>query len=72
MIQCRLCGCKFDETQVKPCGCNCAFGGCNGDNVRCPNCGHDIPLPRELKNNIKESREISFIDKIKKSFKQDN
>lgn len=68
MIQCRLCGCKFDETRVKSCACNCAFGGCNGNNVRCPNCGHDIPLSGELKNNIKESREISFMDKIKKIF----
>lgn len=44
MIQCRICGCKFDEKNVKPCGCSCAFGGCHGNNVRCPNCGYDMPL----------------------------
>ena len=52
-MQCMLCGCKFDLEEASKCECNCAFGGCGGQNVKCPNCGFDIPVPRELrpKNN---------------------
>ena len=73
MMQCMICGCKFDETKVEPCGCNCAFGGCNGKNVRCPNCGHDMPFPWELRknlsNNMSAEDKTSFLEKIKKSIK---
>ncbi|WP_455645786.1 hypothetical protein [Methanosphaera sp.] len=72
MMQCMLCGCKFDETKVEPCGCNCAFGGCNGENVRCPNCGHDMPIPRELKKNLTEDQQKSLLTRIINSLKSEN
>ncbi|MCD7781294.1 MAG: hypothetical protein LUG89_01130 [Methanosphaera sp.] len=65
-MQCTLCGYKFDETKVEDCGCSCAFGGCNGNNVRCPNCGHDMPNPN------KRNDSVSLLTKLKKSFKQEN
>lgn len=74
MMQCKLCGCKFDETKVAPCDCACAFGGCNGNNVRCPNCGHDMPVPRELRKNMQtmdKKEATSLIGKIIKSIKQE-
>ena len=43
MIQCKLCGHKFDETTAQPRDCNC---GCGGNNVLCPNCGYEVRLPR--------------------------
>ena len=65
MIQCRLCGYKFDETKVGPCNCNCPFGDCHGANVLCPNCGYDVPVLSKQKNIDKES----FFTKIKNQFK---
>lgn len=63
-MQCMLCGCKFDLKEASKCECSCTFGGCGGQNVKCPNCGNDIPVPRELrpKNND------SLLNKIKTSF----
>ncbi|OED29973.1 hypothetical protein NL43_05335 [Methanosphaera sp. WGK6] len=71
-MQCMLCGCKFDETKVKPCGCNCAFGGCNGENVRCPNCGHDMHIPKELRKDLTEDQQKSLLTRIINSLKSEN
>lgn len=68
MIQCRICGCKFDEKNVKPCGCSCAFGGCHGNNDRCPNCGYDMPRPKEFKKTNNENFNFSVMDRIKSFF----
>lgn len=62
-IQCRLCGCRFDPDEAGDCECNCVFGGCNGRNIRCPNCGHDMPRPHSNKD------KTSIIDKLKASIK---
>jgi len=69
MMQCRLCGCKFDEKTVEPCECHCVFGGCNGANVRCPNCGYDMPLPPELRSKQESN---SLFKRIRTSLKQQN
>ncbi len=62
-MQCRLCGCKFDETKMDPCGCECAYGGCGGKYIRCPNCGHDMLNPN--RKNIEDNS--SFLTKLKRS-----
>lgn len=62
-IQCRLCGCKFSLKEAKDCECHCVLGGCNGRNIRCPNCGHDMPRPHNKQN------KTSIIDKLKASIK---
>ena len=64
-MQCMLCGCKFDLEEASKCECSCTFGGCGGQNVKCPNCGFDMPVPRELrpKNNS------GIMNKLKSSFK---
>ncbi|MCI5866850.1 MAG: hypothetical protein SOZ23_00420 [Methanosphaera sp.] len=64
-LQCRLCGCRFDPKTVKSCECGCPFGGCHGENIRCPNCGHEVPCKKAMKNNNKKS----FMQKIKESLK---
>lgn len=66
MIQCRLCGHKFDESKVDKTKCNCAFD-CHGANVLCPNCGYDVPVPKELRQNIPRSDKESFLNKLKDS-----
>ncbi len=65
-MQCMLCGFRFDETKLNPCGCECAFGGCGGRYVRCPNCGHDMLNPN--RNNIKN--DSSLLERIKKSLRE--
>ena len=64
MIQCMLCGCKFDETKLGPCTCECAFGGCGGANVRCPNCGMEIVLPKDKRPKTSDQNK-SFLSKLK-------
>ena len=44
MIQCRICGCKFDEKNVKPCGCSCAFGGCHGNTTGVAALAKGLPI----------------------------
>lgn len=63
MIQCMLCGCKFDEKKVDRAQCNCGFD-CHGANVPCPNCGIDVAVPKELRPKIDKE---SFLSKLKKS-----
>ena len=65
MIQCKLCGHKFDETTAQPIDCNC---GCGGNNVLCPNCGYDMPRPKELKKTNNENFNFSIMDRIKSFF----
>lgn len=65
MIQCRLCGHRFDETKIGPCDCDCPFGDCHGANVKCPNCGYDMPISY----NESQIKKESFFNKIKQSFK---
>ncbi len=66
MIQCMLCGCNFDESKVGPCDFRCGFGDCHGANVLCPNCGHDVPVPKELRKDNFDKE--SFLAKLKKTF----
>ena len=66
MLQCRLCGCNFDERTVGPCNQKCGFGDCHGTNVLCPNCGHDVPVPKELRQ--QDFDEKSFLENLKKLF----
>lgn len=63
-MQCMLCGCKFELEEAAKCECNCAFGGCGGKNVKCPNCGNDMPVPLHLR----PKDESSLFSKIKSSF----
>ena len=49
-MQCMLCGCKFDLEEASKCECNCAFGGCGGQNVKCPNCGKGVLVKRSGRN----------------------
>ncbi len=63
-MQCMLCGFKFDIEEAVECECNCAFGGCKGRNVRCPNCGHEMLRPQSQNGNS-----VSVLSKIKKSLK---
>ena len=85
MIQCRICGCKFDEKNVKPCGCSCAFGGCHGNNVRCPNCGcggnnvlcpncgYEVRLPRtNIPKKPKKEEEMGFMGKLMSKLRMGN
>ncbi|MBQ6218414.1 MAG: hypothetical protein IJJ47_01660 [Methanosphaera sp.] len=67
MIQCRLCGCKFDESKVDKTKCNCGFD-CHGTNVLCPNCGFDVPVPKHLRQN--DLKKDSLFSKLKKSVKK--
>ena len=67
MLQCRLCGHKFDETKVGPCNCSCGFGNCHGSNVLCPNCGFDVPVPKELRKDNNNNKG-SFLSKLRKTF----
>ncbi|WP_424356173.1 DNA helicase PriA [Methanobacterium sp. MBAC-LM] len=59
-MQCKLCGCIFDETK-KPETCNhCMGSSCN--KIKCPNCGYEV-LP-EFKI---ESKLINFLKRRLKS-----
>ena len=60
MLKCDICGCEFDHTEAGDCDCGM---GCGGQNVKCPNCGFDIPVPRELRPKNKSS----MLNKIKSS-----
>ena len=64
MLECRICGCKFDEQKVDRTQCNCG-SDCRGVNVPCPQCGFDVLVPRHLR----PKNENSLLSKIKNSFK---
>lgn len=62
MLECRICGCKFDVNDIDRSHCNCRFN-CGGINAPCPNCGFDVLVPKELRKN--NTNEKSVISKIK-------
>ena len=71
MMKCTLCGFKFDEMDRSPCECSCAFGGCGGDFLVCPECGHHMIAPPDVKKRLKEiegKNETSIFSKIIKIF----
>lgn len=65
-LQCRLCGCKFTPSQTKGCTCNCSIlcKGCSSNNnkVKCPNCGHEVPIETPKTNQ-------TILNKIKQTLK---
>lgn len=73
MMRCTLCGCKFDEMDRSPCECSCTFGGCSGDFVICPQCGHHMTAPPEVKKVLSQldnqsKNDSSIFSKIKQIF----
>ena len=70
MIQCKLCGHKFDETTAQPIDCNC---GCGGNNVLCPNCGYEVRLPRtNIPKKPKKEEERGFMGKLMSKLRMGN
>jgi len=65
MLECRICGCKFNLEDVDRSHCNCGFN-CGGINAPCPKCGFDVLIPRELRKN--DVNQKSMISKLKKMF----
>ncbi len=69
MLQCMICGNKFDETKVdRTRVCNCGFD-CHGANVPCPNCGFDVFVPKELRKDVDYFDKESFLSKLKNTLK---
>ena len=67
MIQCNMCGCKFDEKTIKPCNCCC---GCGGANTPCPRCGYEIRLPKDKRpKNLKSN---SIFGSLKNMFNKNH
>ncbi len=62
MVQCKLCGYKFDETKIEPCT-HCF--ACGGNMVPCPNCGYEVPRKKSKQINKKTSTLNSIIQKLK-------
>lgn len=63
MLECRICGCKFDVKDVDRSHCNCGFN-CGGINAPCPNCGFDVLIPKKLRKNEANEKSI-VLSKIK-------
>lgn len=59
-MQCRMCGCEFDPSQVPNRGCTNCGKNC-GSVVHCPECGYG--------NYIYYDQEFNFINKLKDKFK---
>ncbi len=69
MIECRLCGCKFDEDKAELLDCNC---GCGGNKVMCPNCGYEVRLPRTNQpRRFKKQEEMGLVGKIVSALRMD-
>ncbi|RAP52043.1 MAG: hypothetical protein BZ138_03710 [Methanosphaera sp. rholeuAM270] len=68
MLQCMICGHKFDESKVDRTKCSCGHN-CHGTNLPCPNCGFDVYVPRELRSGLEQFGEESFLSKVKHAFK---
>ncbi len=70
MIECKLCGHKFDENKAELLDCNC---GCGGNKVMCPNCGYEVRLPRTDKpRKIKKQEEMGVLGKVISTFRMDS
>ncbi len=54
MLECRICGHKFELEEADRSHCNCGFN-CGGINAPCPNCGFDVLIPKELRKNDSKS-----------------
>jgi len=68
MLQCMICGHKFDEQKVDRAQCNCGFD-CHGANVPCPNCGIDVMVPKELRQNVESFDKKSFLNRLKNTLR---
>ena len=55
MLQCMICGNKFDETKV--------------DRTRVCNCGFDVFVPKELRKDVDYFDKESFLSKLKNTLK---
>ena len=63
MLECRICGCKFDVKDVDRSHCDRGFN-CGGINAPCPNCGFDVLIPKKFRENEANEKSI-VLSKIK-------
>lgn len=69
LLKCEVCGREFDHTKAGKCDCGY---DCGGASVKCPECGFDVDVPEELRDEIIEYRkENSVFTKTERLLKKE-
>ncbi|MDO5822465.1 hypothetical protein [Methanosphaera sp.] len=58
LLICEVCKKEFDHTNAGECDCGY---DCGGASVKCPECGFDVDVPEELKDEIIKFREENSV-----------
>ncbi|MDD6286008.1 hypothetical protein [Candidatus Methanosphaera massiliense] len=70
IVECKLCGNKFESSEAEEIECNC---GCGGENVLCPNCGYEVRLPRTgMPKKVKKEEDMGFFGKVMSALRMGN
>lgn len=70
LLKCDICNCEFDHTNAGKCDCGYE---CGGAYVKCPECGLDVDVPLELREEIvKYRKEHSVFTKTERLLKEHN
>ena len=70
LMKCDICNCEFDHTNAGECDCGYE---CGGASVKCPECGFDVDVPEELREEVMNSRkEKSVFTKTERLLKKYN
>ena len=58
LLTCEVCKKEFDHINAGECDCGY---DCGGASVKCPECGFDVDVPEELKDEIIKFREENSV-----------